>query len=235
MTAETPGHDSCGCPETDGKTYHQRGTCTDPVVDALDWYAAGHPKPAVTPGPADPWRVIGELRSILFQGGQTAQFVRGQAIGVLEAHGITWNAELPAAQDARPARADEFARVKVKLCALVDSLDKTAGHGGVHAEEFDQGAAHASAVTARQLRAILDETALGAAKDVQPAPAFRMILGPCPVHTGTAHAQIGDDDEWFCLRDLADTAESASADNGIVIDVAPPPGVTVNGIPLEDL
>lgn len=77
-----------------------------------------------------------------------------------------------AAQDARPVRADEFARVKVKLCALVDSLDKTVEHG-VHAEEFDQGAAHASAVTARQLRAILDETALDAApepQDARPAP-----------------------------------------------------------------
>jgi hypothetical protein len=59
------------------------------------------------------------------------------------------------------ARADEFARVKVKLCALIASLDETVEHG-VHAEEFDQGAAHASAVTVRQLRAILDETALGA-------------------------------------------------------------------------
>jgi hypothetical protein len=44
----------------------------------------------------------------------------------------------------------------------------------------------------------------------EPHAAFRMILGPCPVHAGTAHAQIGDDDEWFCLRDLADTAEAAA-------------------------
>jgi hypothetical protein len=29
----------CGCPETDGKIYHQRGTCTDPVAAKLDWYA----------------------------------------------------------------------------------------------------------------------------------------------------------------------------------------------------
>jgi hypothetical protein len=53
----TPGHDSCGCPETDGKTYHQRGTCTDPAVAALDWYADGPASAAVTPGQADePWR-----------------------------------------------------------------------------------------------------------------------------------------------------------------------------------
>jgi hypothetical protein len=43
----------------------------------------------------------------------------------------------------------------------------------------------------------------------QPHAAFRMILGPCPVHAGKAHAQIGGGDEWFCLRDLADTAEAA--------------------------
>jgi cation transport regulator ChaB len=52
MTAATPARDSCGCPETDGKIYHQRGTCTDPVVAQLDWYATGHPTPAVTPGQA---------------------------------------------------------------------------------------------------------------------------------------------------------------------------------------
>lgn len=29
----------CGCPERDGMVYRQRGTCTDPVVARLDWYA----------------------------------------------------------------------------------------------------------------------------------------------------------------------------------------------------
>lgn len=46
----------CGCPEQDGKTYHQQGTCADPVVAALGWYADGHPKtplgsPAATAPP----------------------------------------------------------------------------------------------------------------------------------------------------------------------------------------
>lgn len=50
----TPGHDSCDCPETDGKVYHQRGTCTDLVVAALDWYADG-PAQAAT---ATPGRVL---------------------------------------------------------------------------------------------------------------------------------------------------------------------------------
>lgn len=63
------------------------------------------------------------------------------------------------------ARADEFARVKVRLSALVASLDETVERG-THAEEFDQGAAHASAVTARQMREILNDTALG----VTPGP-----------------------------------------------------------------
>jgi hypothetical protein len=36
---ETAGTTPCGCPEADGKIYHQRGTCTDPVVAELDWYA----------------------------------------------------------------------------------------------------------------------------------------------------------------------------------------------------
>lgn len=56
----------------------------------------------------------------------------------------------------------------------------------------------------------------------QPAPGFRMILAQCPVHTGMAHAQIGDDDEWFCLRDLADTAEAAGG--GEPGSYAPLPG-----------
>jgi hypothetical protein len=68
----------------------------------------------------------------------------------------------------RSVRADEFARVKVRLCALIASLDETVSRGA-HAEEFDQGAAHASAVTARQLRAILEETAMGTTP--WPAPA----------------------------------------------------------------
>ena len=29
----------CQCPERDGMIYHQRATCTDTVVAALDWYA----------------------------------------------------------------------------------------------------------------------------------------------------------------------------------------------------
>lgn len=45
MSETTPGRDSCGCPETDGNTYHQRGTCTDPAVAALDWYADGPAQP----------------------------------------------------------------------------------------------------------------------------------------------------------------------------------------------
>lgn len=73
----------------------------------------------------------------------------------------------------RAVRADEFARVKVQLCLLVDSLDETVKRGS-HAEEFDQGAAHASAVTARQLREILNDTALGTTP--QPAPGLRAAL-----------------------------------------------------------
>jgi hypothetical protein len=61
----------------------------------------------------------------------------------------------------QPARADEFARVKVRLSALVASLDGTVERSGTSDEEFDRGAAHASAVTARQLREILNDTALG--------------------------------------------------------------------------
>lgn len=29
----------CGCPARGGKVYHQRGTCTDPFVAQLGWYA----------------------------------------------------------------------------------------------------------------------------------------------------------------------------------------------------
>ncbi len=64
MSGATPGPRSCGCPETDGKIYHQRGTCTDPVVAELDWYAdsdriAAAPGSGATPGqaaPVEPWR-----------------------------------------------------------------------------------------------------------------------------------------------------------------------------------
>lgn len=75
-----------------------------------------------------------------------------------------------AAQEPKTARADEFARVKVRLSALVASLDETVNRGGADAGEFDRGAAHASAVTARQIREILNDTALG----TTPKP------GPCP-------------------------------------------------------
>jgi hypothetical protein len=68
----------------------------------------------------------------------------------------------------RGARADEFARVKVRLCALVASLDDTVERCRNTDSEFDMGAAHASAVTARQLREILTDTALGVTP--QPAP-----------------------------------------------------------------
>lgn len=67
-----------------------------------------------------------------------------------------------------PARADEFARVKVRLSALVASLDETVERCRNTDSEFDLGAAHAAAVDARQLRQILDDTALGTTP--QPAP-----------------------------------------------------------------
>jgi hypothetical protein len=58
----TPGQDSCGCPETDGKIYHQRGTCTDPVAARLDWYADGPaPAAAATPGQAAYETVYGDV------------------------------------------------------------------------------------------------------------------------------------------------------------------------------
>jgi hypothetical protein len=33
---------ACGCPEQDGRIYHQRETCTDPLVARLDWYGTLH-------------------------------------------------------------------------------------------------------------------------------------------------------------------------------------------------
>jgi hypothetical protein len=39
VAAQQPRAADCGCPETNGKIYHQRGTCTDPVVAKLGWYA----------------------------------------------------------------------------------------------------------------------------------------------------------------------------------------------------
>jgi hypothetical protein len=37
----------CGCPERDGRIYHQQGSCTDPVVARFGWYASD---PAAAPG-----------------------------------------------------------------------------------------------------------------------------------------------------------------------------------------
>lgn len=34
---------TCSCPESDGKVYHQRSTCTDPLVKRLDWFAEVRP------------------------------------------------------------------------------------------------------------------------------------------------------------------------------------------------
>jgi hypothetical protein len=36
---------ACGCPEQDGRIYHQRETCTDPLVARLDWYGTLPPPP----------------------------------------------------------------------------------------------------------------------------------------------------------------------------------------------
>lgn len=33
------GAASCRCPSRDGKVYHDRATCTDPVAARLNWYA----------------------------------------------------------------------------------------------------------------------------------------------------------------------------------------------------
>jgi hypothetical protein len=110
------------------------------------------------------------------------------------------------------ARADEFARVKVRLCALVDSLDKSAGHGGADAEEFDRGAGHASAVTATQLRAILDETALAAGGTAEPAAsADRELLGRLRSDLGYVCREASDPH----VRARADEALTALREAGI--------------------
>jgi hypothetical protein len=89
--------------------------------------------------------------------------------------------------------------------------------------QWEAAALAAVDATAAALRAGTEPTehelAAAAARPEQPAPGdveplpqhgeLRMILARCPVHAGMVHAQVGDDDEWFCLRDLADTAESA--------------------------
>lgn len=53
----------CGCPEADGQIRHQRGTCTDPVVDSLGWYASERvlpaPKPSGMQAPRPVLRVLG--------------------------------------------------------------------------------------------------------------------------------------------------------------------------------
>lgn len=59
FTAAVPSAASapCGCPQQDGKIYHQRGTCTDPVVAKLDWYGA--PPAAPAPEAATPVEALG--------------------------------------------------------------------------------------------------------------------------------------------------------------------------------
>lgn len=89
----------------------------------------------------------------------------------LEAEAIRLSLAATAAGEPHAARADEFARVKVRLCALVAGLDETVKRGVLTDSEFDQGAAHASAVTARQLREILNDTALGTTLGTTPQPA----------------------------------------------------------------
>ena len=42
----------CGCPERDGRIYHQQGSCTDPVVARFGWYASSPPPATATPGQA---------------------------------------------------------------------------------------------------------------------------------------------------------------------------------------
>jgi len=159
----------------------------------------------------DPWQVITDVMSELLRGGQTADIRCRSALRVLERAGIDFGGGPVAAavQEPKPARADEFARVKVRLCALVASLDETVSRG-THAEEFDQGAAHASAVTARQLRVILDETALGvtpqAAPDLEAAFAngMRVRTGPCTVDAhDREHFQVRTNGHWLCGHLLA--------------------------------
>lgn len=38
-----PEPPACQCPKRDGKIYHQRATCTDPVARRLDWFADPEP------------------------------------------------------------------------------------------------------------------------------------------------------------------------------------------------
>lgn len=104
------------------------------------------------------------LESYIEPGKPARNYALAERLGIGHVFGLP-DAAAPAAQ---AARADEFARVKVRLSALVTSLDETVTRGGTSAEEFDQGAGHASAVTARQLREILNDTALGTTP--QPAP-----------------------------------------------------------------
>ena len=83
-------------------------------------------------------------------------------------HGVPW-----------PARADEFARVKVRLSALIASMEDTVRPRpddlyDSMSREFDDGAVHATAVTLRQLRVILDDTALGTTP--KPAPGLAAAM-----------------------------------------------------------
>lgn len=70
-------------------------------------------------------------------------------------------AELRAERDRYRERFDEFGRVKIRLSALVASLDETVTRCQNTDSEFDMGAAHSASVDARQIRQILDDTALG--------------------------------------------------------------------------
>jgi hypothetical protein len=120
----TPGQDSCGCPETDGKIYHQRGTCTDPVAAALDWYADGPVQPAATPGQADefcgetPRDRTGDVACTL-PPGHTGQHERDTGRSIMRwPVPVTW----PAAQEPED-ETPGYWKVRAALAAAVGTLN----------------------------------------------------------------------------------------------------------------
>jgi hypothetical protein len=52
VSAETPGY---GCPESAGMIYHDKETCTDPVVAKLGWYGSPYHR-FIRPGQVAPDR-----------------------------------------------------------------------------------------------------------------------------------------------------------------------------------
>jgi uncharacterized protein (DUF4415 family) len=220
VNAATPGQDSCGCPETDGKIYHQRGTCTDPVAARLDWYADGPaPAAAATPGQADE-----TPPSLHAQATQVARELRREADGIEAdpylnkfAREADAGARRTAAARVEMAVAEDRSKpVPTVRSGIEQALQTLRRMGDACAPSRAARVRAALAESERLIREAYDGTGDLDAQEPHAAPELQ--TGPCPFqgHHGE-HLRLNTHDHWLCAITLTDMLVAAD----VIADPAP--------------